>query len=110
MAKAIYIKAGQVVDYTNGSAADMDYLQIIALTDCIGVTVDKIPKGMTGSLSLSGVYELPAITTVAFTVGQKVYWDNATSTVTNVSASMIPCGYVVAPKATAGAVAQVKIG
>ena len=110
MAKANYVQLGKVIAYSNNSDKDIAYKEIVPLTACVGVAVDNIPQGVTGSLTLEGVHEMPSIATAAFTVGQKLFWDATGGVVTDVDTGTVPCGIAVAPKTASAAVALVKIG
>lgn len=116
MAKGFYIQEGKTIDYRNSGEADIAYCQVVPLTSRVGVAACAIPKGSKGSLSISGVYELPA-DTAAMAVGQLVHWDIASDKVV-VSAGTagedgvlptVPCGMVVAEKAANTASVLVKI-
>ncbi len=109
MAKGYFKQVGESIDYTNSGSEAIAYGDVVALTDCIGVAECDIAAGALGTLSLCGVYELPAAT-AALTVGQKVYWDVTNSNVTAVSTDNIPCGIVIAAKAESVLAADVKIG
>lgn len=116
MAKGFYVQKGKTIDYVNGGEADIGYCDVVPLTSRIGVAESAIPKGGKGSLSISGVYELPA-DTAAMTVGQQVYWDIAAGKVVTAAGTAgsdgamptAPCGTVVADKAAGSASVLVKI-
>ncbi len=129
MAKGFYVQEGKTIDYTNTGDAAIGYCDVVPLTSRVGVAACDIPKGGKGSLSISGVYELPADTT-AMTVGQPVHWDTAAGKVvaeagtmavvaeaeedegptdTAKEAGTVPCGTIVANKAEGSVVALVKI-
>lgn len=116
MAKGFYVQEGKTIDYVNSGEADIGYCDVVPLTSRIGVAESTIPKGGKGSLSISGVYELPA-DTAAMTVGQQVHWDIAAGKVVASAGTAgsdgvlptVPCGTVVADKAAASASVLVKI-
>lgn len=133
MAKGFYVQEGKTIDYMNNGDADIAYCDVVPLVSRVGVAACDIPKGGKGSLSISGVYELPA-DTAAMTVGQLVQWDTAAGKVvaeagaaaaaaaaaaeaeedeeltdTAKGAGTVPCGTIVADKAEGSVVALVKI-
>lgn len=130
MAKGFYIQEGKTIDYVNNGDTDIAYCDVIPLTSRVGVAACDIPKGKKGSLSISGVYELPADTT-AMILGQLVHWDAAAGKVVTASggaaetavktdnpaetaspaekSGTIPCGTVVAEKAEGSVSVLVKI-
>lgn len=106
MAKGKFIQTGKTIDYINGGGADVEYGDVVAISARIGIAAENIAVGATGALNVSGVYELPADNTAAFSIGDEVYWDGAKLTKT---AGGVVAGWITEPKAQAGAVARVKI-
>lgn len=107
MATATYVQKGENIDYT--AAAAVAYMEVVPLAACIGVALTPIAKGETGTVSLTGVYELPAAASLAIDVGDKVYW-NATNNNIDKTETGVPAGIAVAAKAEAGTTVRVKIG
>ena len=111
MAKGFFVQDGKVLDYKNDGSAAIAYGDVVALTACIGVAECDIPKGGIGALSVSGVYELPADTSAAFTMGQALFWDSTSGTVKGTTSSgLIPCGFAAAPKESSATICFCKIG
>lgn len=110
MAKGVFIQKGDVIDYTNGGAEAIEYNEVVPLVSRIAIAAETIAVGAAGSLCVNGVYELPAINTAAFAVGDQLYWDSAAGNLTNVSAGNILAGWCTEAKALAGITARVKIG
>ena len=108
MATAIYVQKGQNIDYT--AAADVAYMEIVPLTACVGIALEPIAAGGTGTVSLTGVYDMPAATSLAIAVGDKVYWNETNKNIDKTADTGIPAGIAVAAKAEAGNVARVRIG
>lgn len=109
MAKeATFIQGGNVIDYT--AAANIAYGAVIPLTTCVGVALEDIANGATGSVTITGVFETAAVNTAAFAVGDKLYWDDTANTLTKTDTGNTPAGVCVAAKAAAGTTARVKIG
>ncbi|MDF2631428.1 MAG: hypothetical protein K0Q85_24 [Caproiciproducens sp.] len=109
MAKeATYIQRGDNIDYT--AAADIAYGAVVPLVTRIGVALESIATGATGSVTITGVFEAAAVNDAAFTVGDLLYWDDTANKLTKTSASNTPAGVAIEPKLTAGATARVRIG
>ncbi|CEG29804.1 DUF2190 family protein [Bacillus sp. B-jedd] len=106
--QAQYVQRGEAIDYKNTSGSDVKGNSVVPLTNRIGVAGCDIPVGGTGSLHVIGVFDLPATSTEAYTVGQAVYWKE--NSITSEAAGAIPAGWVVDAKATAGTRVKVKIG
>jgi len=70
----MFIQDGKTIDYANGGATAIVYGAVIPLTNCIGISGEAIAVGATGSVHLEGVFELAAINTAAFTVGDRLFW------------------------------------
>ena len=75
MATAAYYQRGESLDYTNATASKIAANTVIALTGRIGVTGTDINPGETGSLHVTGVFEITKTGTAAITMGQTVYFD-----------------------------------
>lgn len=68
-----------------------------------GVAVSDIANGEEGVINLTGVYDLPKAPSQAWTVGAKVYWDDANNRCTTTAGSLSLIGVaVLATGATAG--------
>lgn len=105
--KAVYTQRGETIDFVNNTGATIAANDVVTLTSRIGVAATEIPAGAKGALHVTGVFQLPADNTTAFTVGQSVYL--ATDKVSGTS-SAVTAGFVVEPKAQNAAFALVKIG
>lgn len=109
MAIAKFVQIGQNIDYT--AEADVAYREIVPLISRVGVACEAIPKGESGTLSLTGVYEMPAVSG-AIAVGATVYYDTETEkiTVTKKEDTTVLAGIAVAAKTEAGTSCLVRIG
>ena len=105
---AEYVQRGNNINYTCAEGAE--YMQVIPLAGRIAVALEKILPGGTGTITLQGAFRLPAATGMAFEAGAQVYWDKAKGNITSTAEGNIPAGYVIAPKASAGTSAVVRIG
>ena len=105
---ARYVQPGKAIEYTNASEETIRYGDVVALTNCVGVAAADIAPGATGVIELSGVYEMPADTSAAFTQGQKLYWDASGQKVTATEGD-IAAGIAVEAKPDSAAVALVKL-
>ena len=110
MSEAVFVQKGNVMDYTNGGANPIAYLEVVPLVTRIGVAQEPIVVGATGSVDLAGVYQLAADSTAAFVTGDALYWDDAANKLTKTATNNTPAGFAFAAKATAGTTAVVRIG
>lgn len=106
---AKYVQPGKIINFTNTTEADIAYGDVVVLTSRIGVAACDIPIDGLGTVALEEVYEMPAETTAAFTVGEKLYWDAANKCLTATTTGGIVAGIAVEAKAEADAVALVKL-
>ncbi len=99
MAKGKYIQKGETIDYTAASA--VEYMEVVPMESCIGVAQEPIAAGKTGTVSLAGVYELPAAadlgTGVSISTGDAVFW-NTTNENIDKDATGVPAGIAVTAK------------
>lgn len=104
--KAIYHQSGTVIDFINTTTSDIEANEIVVLTNRIGVAATAIPVGGLGAINVVGVYTLPAEASVAFTVGQKLYFSGGKVTATE---GDVVAGYAIADKTQAANAVNVKI-
>ncbi|WP_051650229.1 DUF2190 family protein [Selenomonas sp. AB3002] len=102
MAKAIYTQKGDNIDFT--ASSDVGYMDVVPLEDRVGVALEDIPAGKTGTITLTGTFKMPA-GAGEIKQGEKVYWDGTNEVVTATSSSNTFVGYsVIAKPATADTV------
>ena len=95
MAKAAYWERGESIDYTNSGDTKIEANTIVLYGSRLGIVGCDIAPGETGSLHVSGVFELPkdyAASDKALTAGQEVYWDDDNSCIKAAVAMVIGTG------------------
>lgn len=107
MAKAVFVQKGENIDYTAANA--IEYMEVVPLAACIGVALEAIEAGATGTVSLTGVYELPAASSLEIDAGDAVFWNTENENIDK-TATGIPAGIAVTAKTAAGTTARVKLG
>lgn len=108
MATATFVQRGENIDYV--AAADTAYMEVVPLAARIGVALEAIAKGATGTVTLTGVFRLPAATGV-LAVGAEVYWDTKAGNIVGTKGdTTVFAGYAVEAKAEAGTAVNVRIG
>lgn len=106
----MFVHEGKTIDYLNPGPQPIPYNTVVNLGgNRIGVAGETIAVGVTGSVHVSGVFELPAINNVAFNVGDELYWDPIAGVITNVDQNNVPAGWAVEPKAAAETTVRIKI-
>lgn len=107
---ARFIQNGKIIDYKNGETSTIAYGDIVTLGTRIAVAMESIAPGQTGGVQTEGVFEVDAVTTEAFNVGDTVYLDASKKATKTKGSLTVAMGYVVLPKASAAGSAQIKIG
>lgn len=105
---ANYVQRGETIDFVNATQVNITAGDVVSLTTRVAIAATDIPVGVKGAVNVIGVYDIPALTTEALTVGQAVHFKDGK--IQAASADAVPAGWVVEPKAQASAVARVKIG
>ena len=96
MAKAVYLQSGESLDYVNGSEADIEAGDIVALGKSrIGVAATAIPKAQKGSVAVTGIFYLPKNTSTAITAGDAIFYSSSTGLISKDSSGNIPAGVAV---------------
>lgn len=108
--QAVPVQRGETIDYKNSGAAVISVGDIVPLVNLCGVAEVDIAAGEEGVVAIYGVWEVAAETGVAFSVGDKLYWNTADKKATKTSTGNVYLGFAVAPKASAGTTARFKIG
>jgi predicted RecA/RadA family phage recombinase len=71
-----YLQEGNVIQWTNGTGADVSSGQMVKLSHCLGVALQDIASTATGSVQLEGVFSgIPKVSAAVFAVGEKLVWD-----------------------------------
>jgi predicted RecA/RadA family phage recombinase len=70
-----YKQPGEVLDFTNGTGSTIPSGTPVRIGQILGVTLVSIAAGATGSVSISGVHELPKVTGAVIAQGESLTWD-----------------------------------
>lgn len=71
-----YESDGNVIQWTNGTGADVASGQIIKLGSILGVALVAIAIGETGSVAIEGVFSgVPKVSAAVFAQGEKLVFD-----------------------------------
>ncbi len=123
MATAAYWQRGESLDYTNAGDTKIAANTVLLYGSRLAIAGGDIAPGETGSIHVSGVFELPkdyADSGKAITAGQEVYWDSDNSCIKAAVAQVVTQGavtteasavhgFAVAAAATAATTVLVKI-
>lgn len=103
MAKASYIQKGDILDYTNAAETAVEYHDILVIGSLVGIALEPITKGSTGSVSVTGVFGLPTDAS-DITAGMPVYWDAASGKAVKENSGSLICAGVAVGASSGGAV------
>ncbi|MGL5271828.1 MAG: capsid cement protein [Selenomonadaceae bacterium] len=107
MVTATHIQKGDIIDFT--ATTDVAYLEVVPLANKIGIALEPIATGATGSLSLTEVWELPAAAPLEIAAGDTVYWNKTNNNIDKTN-SGVSAGFAIAAKTAAATTVRVKIG
>lgn len=68
-----YIQPGEVIDYTAG--ANITSGSVVAMGNILGVALTDIASGATGSVQITGVFEVPKVSAAVIAQGESLTWD-----------------------------------
>jgi len=105
-----YFQDGKIIDYSNGGTETIVAGEVVSLVSRVGFAAVDIPPGATGGVVVEGAFcDVPAESTVAFVVGDAVYWDATADVLTKTVTDNVPAGWVLVPKAQTGTTAVIKL-
>jgi len=103
-----HVQEGKVINWVNGTGAAILSGAVVVLGRIIGIALGAIADGLSGSVALGEVWTLPAINTVAFAVGDDLYWDATAGKLTTVPGPVY-AGMCAKAKLQAGTDAEVRL-
>ena len=77
MAQAVFMQAGDAIDYT--PASDVAPGEVIVQGDLVAIAKQEIKAGTLGALAVTGVFDVAKASgaAVTFSAGEAAYWDDA---------------------------------
>jgi len=71
-----YESDGNVIQWTNGTGADVSSGQVVKLGSTLGVALVAIANGAVGSVAIEGVFSgVPKVSAAVFVQGEKLVFD-----------------------------------
>lgn len=95
-----YILSGDVLDYTNGTAAAIASGAPVLMGKRLGVALADIAVGLTGSVRMRGVFTVAKLSTDNVAQGDLLYWDATNSRLTTTATDNTLAGYAAAAAGT----------
>lgn len=109
MAKAEYWQRGEAIDFVNTTDKAIEANTILSFGDHIGVAGTTILPGATGSLHVSGVFEMPKTSANEIAEGKNVYFDGNGITDEASGESANPVGYAIQAAKAADTIIYIKL-
>lgn len=89
-----HVQAGDVLDYTPGSAVANGRMVVIGAR--VGIALAQIPANTTGPLAVRSVFNYAKLSTDNIAQGALVYYDNANDRLTTTASGNTLAGYAAA--------------
>lgn len=111
-----FVQQGATIPFVAG--ANYSSGAVVVLGGLIGVVLSDVANGNTGLAAIEGVFQLPKVSTVVLTVGERVQWDvsqNSGAGAVNDSGAVaatgdiVNCGVAVAPAGNGDTTCLIKI-
>lgn len=98
----VFVQQGDILNYTNNTAKTINPGDPVPMASAFGIaTGNGIAAGASGPVVVRGVFLGPADSTVAYSEGDKLYWDATNKFITNNATGTVYAGYAAQAK-TAG--------
>lgn len=111
MAKATYYQPGNNIDYTNPGGTEIYAGEIVSLNgERIGVAVSDMAAGETGTIAVTGAFNLPKAAATAIKQGAAVKFDMTAGNVSTSASATVPAGWCVEDAEADDTTVLVKIG
>ena len=88
-----YKFGGNVLNYANGSGSDLASGNIVSTGGLVGVALVDIANGESGSVAITGVFEVANGDSTAIPQGAELFYDSATGKVDGTNTSNKFAGY-----------------
>lgn len=109
MSKAEFWQRGEAIDYTNNTEAAIEANEIVVFGNHIGVAGAPIAIGETGTLHVSGVFEIPKKSEEKIEMGEDVGYDKTAGEAKKYSDEDILIGYATEAADATDATVKVKL-
>lgn len=70
-----YVQPGEVIDWTNGTGSAVAAGDVVKVGKILGVALVGIANGATGSVQITGVFEVPKVSGAVIAQGENLTWD-----------------------------------
>lgn len=102
-----YKQPGNVIDFTAGATTASGDGVLIGTR--VGVAIHDVANGAVGQAQVTGVFNLPKLSTDVVTIGALLYWDNTNKRLTTTSAGNTLAGYAWAASGSGTATVDIKL-
>lgn len=70
-----YVQPGEVIDWTNGTGSAVAAGDVVKVGKILGVALVDIAASATGSVQITGVFEVPKVSGAVIAQGENLTWD-----------------------------------
>jgi predicted RecA/RadA family phage recombinase len=106
----VFTQQGDIIDFTNTTDNPILPGEPVLLAGAFGIaTGNGIAPGAIGPVVVRGVFQGPADPSVAYSQGDKLYWDPVNRRLTNNATDTAYAGYAVKAKSTGSGSGYVKL-
>lgn len=70
-----YIQPGEVIEWTNGTGSAVTADSVVRVGNILGVALVDIASTATGSVQITGVFEVPKVSGAVIAQGESLTWD-----------------------------------
>lgn len=105
-----HVHQGVTMGYLNAGSVDIASGAVVSFAAGIGIALQDIPAGKTGTIQVEQVFKLPKASGTAFAFGDVAYWNTASKTVVAAEGeNIVRAGFVAADAAASAGAVSVKI-
>lgn len=70
-----YVGKGDTIQYSNGTGSAISANDVVVLGHSIGIALEDIAAGASGSVAVDGVFTAPKVSAAVFVQGEKLIYD-----------------------------------
>lgn len=70
-----YVQPGEVIDWTNATGAAVSAGSVVAVGAILGIALVDIAAGASGSVQITGVFNVPKVSGAVIAAGESLTWD-----------------------------------
>ncbi len=104
-----FVQNGENITWTNGTGSDVASGDLVVIGVRVGVALVDIADGDSGTVAMSGVFEVPKEAALEISQGDLLYCDATSGELDKTTTDQTLAGYAFAAAAGAASVVRVKL-